>query len=513
MVREVIHLQVGQCGNQVGTRFWETIAHEHGIVPDGTYAGDNAVQLEKIDVYYREGRDGYVPRAVLVDMENSVLNHIASTSHGSLFSPQNYISAKDGAANCFMEGFYGSDAQAVCMSTIEVIRREVERSECCQGFTFSHSASGGTGSGLAMNIFENCVDLLKPSFGGIWFFTVFPSKKISNVVTEPYNTMLTLDKLTQANDVVVLDNEALYDICFNTLNLGSPTFGDINKLIANVMSGNTASFRFNGQINTDMNKLSYSLRTRPFLHWYIPSFAPLTSVKRRNYRKIKVSGLVRQMMRKDVMLCDCSRDPADIAAVEEDNDGSKSLGGKSFSYAALFRGDISTQDVDECMTYIQPPNSREDKLRRAIGYYTRQNNYLDCLKEEDLRRQFYFNSVRQPFITITNYPPPGTPMSVTFLQNTTDVKFKFLKIVREAQKMYASGAFRHWFNPDNFPSCEPEFGLSKTIEHMSQEWIVEFGQEDGTEWPTPEEYNNLFALCDFTPVYPPPTKRAPQKSS
>ena len=69
----------------------------------------------------------------------------------------------------------------------------------------------------------------------------------------------------------------------------------MNRLVSMVMAGNTASFRFPGQVNTDMNKLSYSLRCRPFLHYYIPSFAPLTSLKTQRYRKITVSELVRQM--------------------------------------------------------------------------------------------------------------------------------------------------------------------------------------------------------------------------
>ena len=33
------------------------------------------------------------------------------------------------------------------------------------------------------------------------------------------------------------DNEALYDICFRTLKLTTPTFGDLNHLISAVMSG------------------------------------------------------------------------------------------------------------------------------------------------------------------------------------------------------------------------------------------------------------------------------------
>ena len=44
----------------------------------------------------------------------------------------------------------------------------------------------------------------------------------------------------------VLDNEALYDICFRTLKLTTPTFGDLNHLISAVMSGVTCCLRFPG---------------------------------------------------------------------------------------------------------------------------------------------------------------------------------------------------------------------------------------------------------------------------
>jgi len=46
--------------------------------------------------------------------------------------------------------------------------------------------------------------------------------------------------------VYILDNEALYDICFNTLKLGTPSFDDLNHLIGRAMSGTTCGFRFPG---------------------------------------------------------------------------------------------------------------------------------------------------------------------------------------------------------------------------------------------------------------------------
>ena len=35
MPREIITLQVGQCGNQIGGEFWKQLCLEHGIQPDG----------------------------------------------------------------------------------------------------------------------------------------------------------------------------------------------------------------------------------------------------------------------------------------------------------------------------------------------------------------------------------------------------------------------------------------------------------------------------------------------
>merc|ERR1712198_771237 len=69
-MREIVHIQAGQCGNQIGAKFWEIISDEHGIDPTGTYHGDSDLQLERINVYYNEASGGkYVPRAVLVDLE------------------------------------------------------------------------------------------------------------------------------------------------------------------------------------------------------------------------------------------------------------------------------------------------------------------------------------------------------------------------------------------------------------------------------------------------------------
>lgn len=70
-MREIVALSVGQCGSQIGTKFWETICEEHSIDTTGSRAEDAPdVKTEKLDVYFQEATGGkYVPRAVIVDLE------------------------------------------------------------------------------------------------------------------------------------------------------------------------------------------------------------------------------------------------------------------------------------------------------------------------------------------------------------------------------------------------------------------------------------------------------------
>ncbi len=85
-----------------------------------------------------------------------------------------------------------------------------------------HSLGGGTGSGmgtlLISKIREEYPDRMMMTF------SVFPSPKVSDTVVEPYNATLSVHQLVEnADECMVLDNEALYDICFRTLKLITPT--------------------------------------------------------------------------------------------------------------------------------------------------------------------------------------------------------------------------------------------------------------------------------------------------
>ncbi|KAG0015651.1 alpha-tubulin, partial [Podila epicladia] len=147
-MREIVHLQTGQCGNQIGGKFWEVISDEHGIDNTGVYHGDSDLQLERINVYYNEASGGkYVPRAVLVDLEPGTIDAVRTGPFGELFRPDNLIFGQSGAGNNWAKGHYTEGAELVD-SVLDVVRKEAESCDCLQGFQITHSLGGGTGAGM-----------------------------------------------------------------------------------------------------------------------------------------------------------------------------------------------------------------------------------------------------------------------------------------------------------------------------------------------------------------------------
>ncbi|KAG3294687.1 TUBB-like [Ictidomys tridecemlineatus] len=107
-MREIVHIQAGQCGNQICAKFWEVISDEHSIDPTGTCCGDSDLQLDLISVYYNEATGGkYVPRAILVDLEPGTMD--------SIFRPDNFVFGHPGC---------GTEGGTSCYSCSECAEQE-----------------------------------------------------------------------------------------------------------------------------------------------------------------------------------------------------------------------------------------------------------------------------------------------------------------------------------------------------------------------------------------------------
>lgn len=132
-MREILHIQGGQCGNQIGAKFWEVICDEHGIDHTGKYSGDSELQLERINVYYNEASGGrYVPRAVLMDLEPGTMDSVRSGPFGQIFRPDNFVFGQSGAGNNWAKGHYTEGAELID-SVLDVVRKEAENCDCLQG--------------------------------------------------------------------------------------------------------------------------------------------------------------------------------------------------------------------------------------------------------------------------------------------------------------------------------------------------------------------------------------------
>ena len=89
MPREIITIQVGQCGNQIGNEFWKQLCSEHGISSEGIVDEKAINGDDRKDVFfYQADDDHYIPRAVLIDLEPRVINSIQSSEfkHFKFFS-------------------------------------------------------------------------------------------------------------------------------------------------------------------------------------------------------------------------------------------------------------------------------------------------------------------------------------------------------------------------------------------------------------------------------------------
>ncbi|XP_032003674.1 tubulin beta-8 chain-like isoform X2 [Hylobates moloch] len=315
-MREIVLTQIGHCGNQIGTKFWEVISDEHAVDAAGTYHGDSHLQLERINVYYNEASGGrYVPRAVLVDLEPGTMDSVRSGPLGQIFRPDNFIFGQSGAGNNWS-----------C--------------DCLQGFQLTHSLGGGTGSGMGTLLLSKIREEYPDRM--INTFSVLPSPKVSDTVVEPYNAVFSVQQLIEnADETFCIDNEALYDICSRTLKLPTPTYGDLNHLVSATMSGVTTCLRFPGQLNADLRKLAVNMVPFPRLHFFMPGFAPLTSRGSQQYRALTVAELTQQMFDSKNMMVAC--DPRH---------------GRYLTAAAIFRGRMPMREVDEQIFNLQDKNSR-----------------------------------------------------------------------------------------------------------------------------------------------------------
>merc|ERR1712188_366153 len=327
------------------------------------------------------------------------------------------------------------------------IRKLADNCTGLQGFMVYNAVGGGTGSGLGCLMLERLsVDYGKKSKLS---FTVWACPQVSTAVVEPYNAVLATHSLLEHTDVaVMLDNEALYDICRRCLDIERPTYTNLNRLISQVISSLTASLRFDGALNVDVTEFQTNLVPSPRIHFMVSSYSPIISAEKAYHESLSVAEITNACF-----------DPANMMTKGDPRHG------KYMACCMMYRGDVVPKDVNPAIATI--------KTKRTI-------QFLDWCPTG--------------FKCGINYKPPTVvpggdlakvQRAVCMISNSTAIAEVFSRIDHKFDLMYSKRAFVHWYVGEGME--EGEFSearedlaaLEKDYEEVGIETAEGEGEEEG----------------------------------
>jgi len=149
--------------------------------------------------------------------------------------------------------------------------------------------------------------------------------------------VLSTHSLLEHTDVaVLLDNEAIYDICRRSLDIERPTYTNLNRLISQIISSLTTSLRFDGAINVDITEFQTNLVPYPRIHFMLSSYAPVISAAKAYHEQLSVPEITNAVFEPASMMAKC--DPRH---------------GKYMACCLMYRGDVVPKDVNAAVGTIK----------------------------------------------------------------------------------------------------------------------------------------------------------------
>ncbi len=152
-ISQELTLVISRLGVQMGNSCWELYCLEHDIAPDGSlmseHVKDPAARDDSFSPFFAETEGGkYVPRAVFVDLEPTVIDEVRRGRYRNLFHSDQLMSGYEDAANNYARGHYTIGREHIS-NLMEHVERMCEQCTNLQGFLIFHSFGGGTGSGFS----------------------------------------------------------------------------------------------------------------------------------------------------------------------------------------------------------------------------------------------------------------------------------------------------------------------------------------------------------------------------
>ncbi|XP_020281663.1 tubulin epsilon chain-like isoform X2 [Pseudomyrmex gracilis] len=433
---EFVTIQVGQCGNQIGSAFWPLALHEYGIqtktggvhllkvqrnhikhISDLSDAFHSFFQIpdKAKNLHFQNVADlnksKVKARAVLVDMEDSVVSRFKQGPLRQLFDQTCIVTNYPGSGNNWAIGYH-DHGKEYHDRIEESIRRVVERCDRLHGFLLMHSLGGGTGSGLGTAILK----LLKDNYPHVERIVscVYPAN-MQDTITAPYNTLLATQELIEhATCVFPVENKALLDICNAQLNkrenisqvnynVSCKAFQDMNSIIVNMLLHLTSGSRFPGSLNMDMNEVAANLVPYPKLHYIFSSISPIT-LSAPNICTMRETKL---------------QDELFTSAWSRNNQ--------------LIKLDpLQSTSVILAAAHIARGNTTLTDMKRNIERFQKKSKFTswsrDCMK-----------------IGLCSVPPAGHSSSLLCLLNSSTMSSLFKDVVQEFSKLYRKKAHVHHY--------------------------------------------------------------------
>ena len=99
--------------------------------------------------------------------------------------------------------------------------------------------------------------------------------------------------------------QAIYDICRKNLDIQRPTYTNLNQLIAQIISSITASLRFDGALNVDLNEFQTNLVPYPRIHYPLATYAPVVSADKAYHEKLAMDEITKICFEADNQMVKC----------------------------------------------------------------------------------------------------------------------------------------------------------------------------------------------------------------
>jgi len=196
------------------------------------------------------------------------------------------------------------------------------------------------------------------------------------------------------------------------LDIKRPSYENLNRIIAKVISSMTASLRFEGELNVDLNEFQTNLVPFPRLHFMTTAMSPITTTAKIQNENLQVQAVTDSVFQPQNMLVKFS----DFDPIED----------KYMAVSLNYRGDVKSKEANATVQWLK------------------QNNKVSFVEWCPTGFKIGLNSI--PPAVLENDDLAASPTNSVMIGNNVAISRVFTdRITKKYDLMYSQRAFVHWF--------------------------------------------------------------------